>query len=151
LARIALDSNILVYLTGMVRVADDVRKTDRLTQLQPEMAKIATLVVPVQAIGELTVVMLRNGYSRVSVQQKVGQLTALLPILSTTERTMRDALALAVAHNLQIWDSVIVVAALEGGCSILLSEDMQHGFTTGDLTIINPLVEPMHPKLAALL
>jgi predicted nucleic acid-binding protein len=151
LARIALDSNILVYLTGMVRVADDVRKTDRLTQLQPEMAKIATLVVPVQAIGELTVVMLRNGYPRVSVQQKVGQLTALLPILSTTERTMRDALALAVAHNLQIWDSVILVAALEGGCSILLSEDMQHGFTTGDLTIINPLVEPMHPKLAALL
>ena len=32
-----------------------------------------------------------------------------------------------------------------------MSEDMQHGFTIRGLTIINPLIEPVHPKLAALL
>ena len=37
------------------------------------------------------------------------------------------------------WDSWIVVAALESGCSTLYSEDMQDGLVVnGTLTIINP-------------
>lgn len=39
------------------------------------------------------------------------------------------------------WDSLIVAAALDAGCTTLASEDMQHGQTIdGRLTIINPLV-----------
>lgn len=39
------------------------------------------------------------------------------------------------------WDSLIVGAALEAGCAMLYSEDMQHGQSVeGQLSIINPLV-----------
>jgi predicted nucleic acid-binding protein len=39
------------------------------------------------------------------------------------------------------WDSLIVAAALDAGCTTLSSEDMQHGQTIdGRLTIINPFV-----------
>lgn len=38
------------------------------------------------------------------------------------------------------WDSMIVAAALDSGCVILYSEDMQHGQQVeGQLTIVNPL------------
>ncbi len=36
------------------------------------------------------------------------------------------------------WDSLIVAAAIKANCSILLSEDQQHGQQIHDLTIINP-------------
>ncbi len=36
------------------------------------------------------------------------------------------------------WDSLIVEAALQSGCSQLLSEDMQDGLVTDTLTISNP-------------
>lgn len=38
------------------------------------------------------------------------------------------------------WDSLIIAAALDAGCTILYSEDMQHGQQIKDqLTIVNPL------------
>lgn len=38
------------------------------------------------------------------------------------------------------WDSLIVAAALDAGCTTLYSEDMQHGLKVeGQLTIVNPL------------
>ena len=37
------------------------------------------------------------------------------------------------------WDSLIVAAALDAGCTTLYSEDMQHGrVLLGQLTIVNP-------------
>lgn len=43
------------------------------------------------------------------------------------------------------------MAAAAAGCTLLLSEDMQGGFVTRGLTIVDPLREDTHPKLAALL
>ncbi|MDV3256212.1 MAG: hypothetical protein LOX97_00170, partial [Sphingomonas sp.] len=58
---------------------------------------------------------------------------------------------LSVDHKLQFWDALIVSAAADAGCAMLLSEDMQHGFVTRGLTIVNPLTDAPHPKLAALM
>lgn len=42
--------------------------------------------------------------------------------------------------SFSFWDSLIVAAALDAGCSTLYSEDMQHGrVVDGRLTIVNPL------------
>jgi predicted nucleic acid-binding protein len=39
------------------------------------------------------------------------------------------------------WDSLIVAAALDAGCTTLHSEDMQHGQTVqAQLTIVNPFL-----------
>ncbi len=48
---------------------------------------------------------------------------------------------LRVSCSLSYWDSLIVAAALDAGCTTLFSEDMQHGQKIeGGLTIINPLI-----------
>ena len=42
-------------------------------------------------------------------------------------------------YKLQFYDSMILATALENGCNILFSEDMQHNQVIEDrLTIINP-------------
>ena len=47
-----------------------------------------------------------------------------------------------VRHTFSYWDSLIVAAALDAGCTLLYSEDMQHGQNIDDrLTIINPFVD----------
>jgi predicted nucleic acid-binding protein len=45
-------------------------------------------------------------------------------------------------YSFSYWDSLIVAAALDAGCSLLYSEDMQHGQKIDDrLTILNPFVD----------
>ena len=46
---------------------------------------------------------------------------------------------------------MILSAASNADCQILLSEDMQDGFTWGGVTIVNPFLEKPNPLLAALL
>jgi predicted nucleic acid-binding protein len=48
---------------------------------------------------------------------------------------------MAEAHLLSRYDALIVTSAIEAGCDILYSEDMQHDRTIGVLTIRNPFVE----------
>jgi predicted nucleic acid-binding protein len=45
-------------------------------------------------------------------------------------------------YSFSYWDSLIVAAALDAGCTTLYSEDMQHGQSVeGGLVIINPFVQ----------
>ncbi len=53
--------------------------------------------------------------------------------------TISDAVRLADRYGYSFYDSLIVAAALESGCSILYSEDMQSGqLIDGTLTIRSP-------------
>lgn len=119
--------------------------------MQRPLEQRATLVFPVQVLGELAVALRRSGKSRREVRDRIVDTASDVLLAPTTGQTMASALMLADDHQLQMWDSVIVAASIEAGCAVLLSEDMQHGFAVHGLTIINPLIEPMHPKLAALL
>jgi predicted nucleic acid-binding protein len=52
--------------------------------------------------------------------------------------THDQALRIAERYGFQIYDSLIVAAALEAGCTTLYSEDMQDGQSIDTLTIRNP-------------
>ncbi len=60
---------------------------------------------------------------------------------------MLTAADLANDHRLGIWDAVILSAASRAGCRMLLSEDMQNGFTWGGVTVVDPFASPMHELL----
>ena len=57
----------------------------------------------------------------------------------------------AVLTPSQIGDALIVSVCAESKCRVLLSEDMQHGFAWGGVTIVNPFTHPTHPRLLATL
>jgi predicted nucleic acid-binding protein len=47
---------------------------------------------------------------------------------------------LRTSNQLGWYDALIVAAAIQGGCEILYSEDLQHGRRFGDLIIQNPFL-----------
>ena len=54
---------------------------------------------------------------------------------------MKAASELREAHKLSYWDSLIVAVALEQECTLLYSEDLQHGQVFRDaLKVVNPLL-----------
>ena len=64
---------------------------------------------------------------------------------------MIAATDLAVAHQLGIWDAIVLSAAADAGCRLLLSEDLQDGFTWRGVTVANPFATPRNPLLEAML
>lgn len=58
---------------------------------------------------------------------------------------------LATDHQFSIWNAVILSAAAEAGCRLLLSEDLQGGFTWKGVTVTNPFAPKKHELLAGLL
>jgi len=59
--------------------------------------------------------------------------------LSDVRPLMGDPfLYLAATTRYSFYDSLIISAALKAGCSVLYSEDMQHGQKIHNLTIVNP-------------
>lgn len=149
--RVALDTNILAYYAGVDRGGDDTRKVDATGALMKALTGKVTLVAPVQALGELFVVLVRRGRSRDDARQIVLRLRAVLGSPPSTSDTLASALDCATTHRLQFWDALILTAAAEASCALLLSEDMHPGFVWRGVNVVNPLAGTADPRLAALL
>lgn len=145
--RIAFDTNILIYAEGANGERPRQAAWDVIARIRSE-----TLIVPAQALGELFNVLERKAkYSREAARKAVLDWADLFIVADTTSEILLTATDLAVEHKLQIWDAVMLSVASQAGCQILLSEDMQDGFTWGGVTVVNPFVEKPDPLLAALL
>jgi predicted nucleic acid-binding protein len=142
--RIAFDSNILAYLAGVDRAADDGAKIDRVRAVLASLAGRAALVAPVQTLGELLIVLVRAGASREEARTVVLRFRETFACADTSEATLLSAMDLVVAHKLQLWDALILSASAEAGCAMLLSEDMQDGFVWRGVTVRNPLTTPIN-------
>lgn len=145
--RVALDTNVLAYVEG---VGDEPRrsKAERLVA----MLSIEGVVLPTQVAGELYNVLRRKkGLDRADAAAVVMRWGDFYGLTPHTTQMFTDAVALAVAHDKQIWDALILSIAAASGCSLLLSEDMQDGFVYRGVTVANPFAETLHPLLASLL
>lgn len=145
--RVALDTNVLAYAEG---IDDDARRdravalTDRLTQL--------TVFIPVQVLGELFRVLVRKGgRSAKQARERVLSWGDSFALIETSQPILLSAIDLAEAHRFSIWDAIVVAAAAKAECRLLLSEDMQHGFSWNGVTIANPFSESPHPLFEAML
>ncbi len=145
--RVALDTNVLACAEG-VNGAE--RRNVALT-LIARLPPGAT-VVPAQVLGELFNVLVRKaGKPRADARNALSSWRDAFPVIETSLDVMLVAADLAVDHNLGIWDAVILSAASRSGCRLLLSEDLQEGFTWAGVTVVNPFSSPQHALLQALL
>jgi predicted nucleic acid-binding protein len=109
-------------------------------------------VVPAQVLGELFNVLVRNGgKSRADARDALLSWRDALLVVETSPEIMVAATDLATDHHFSIWDAVILSAASRSGCRLLLSEDLQEGFTWAGVTVVNPFASPQHALLQALL
>jgi predicted nucleic acid-binding protein len=72
-------------------------------------------------------------------------------VADTAAAVLRQATGLSADRHLRIWDAIVLVTAADAGCQLLLTEDLQDGFTWAGVTVVNPFVVPSHKLLSALL
>lgn len=143
----AFDSNILLYGLMEPTSAKGIVSLDLV-----ERGGVANAIVPAQVLGEVLAVVRRRRPDLFGLAiETVEALTRAFHIAPTERDVMLRAAALAERHRLQVWDSVICMAAAKAGATHLLSEDMQDGFLSMDLVIVDPFVEGNRSLLARLL
>jgi predicted nucleic acid-binding protein len=145
--RVALDTNVLAYAEGI----NGAERRDAALALIRRLPQEAA-VVPAQVLGELFNVLVRKGgKSRSDARDALLSWRDAASVVETSPEAMLAAADLATDHQLVIWDAVILSAAAQSGCRLLLSEDLQEGFTWAGVTVVNPFASPQHTLLQALL
>jgi predicted nucleic acid-binding protein len=134
--KVALDTNILAHAEGV-----NGGERQATTNAWLEAAPIGDIVIPAQVLGELFNVLVRKaGRSPGDAHEGVLAWRNAYPVIDSTADIVLQATRLVVHHRLSTWDAVILAAAGSVGCGLLLSEDLQDGFTWGGVTVVNPYV-----------
>lgn len=142
---VAIDTNVLAYAEG----AGDEARRQSAAALMARLPE-AAVILPVQVLGELYRVLVgKLHHSAQRAQEAILQWSDTFAVRDSTWTALQSALDLSSAHGLSIWDSLILSVAAEQRCRLLLSEDMQHGFTWRGTTVVNPFRQPAHDLLAA--
>ena len=144
--RVALDTNILAYAEGTNGPAMKEAALDLIQKLPQD-----STVLPAQTLGELFNVLVRKAKRpAASARTAILSWRDAFPVLDTSAAVIADAADLATDHQLGIWDAVVVAAAAEAECRLLLSEDLQEGFTWRGVTVTNPFSPHRHLLLNTL-
>lgn len=134
--RTFFDTNVLVYLFDRAAAA----KQGRARELFTEHAEQGSLLLSTQVLQEFYVTVTR----KLSEPLTSDEAVSVVEHLSSFSVVQVDPAMIARAGRRQgremisFWDALIVEAALAGGASLLLSEDMQHGQRIGKVLIRNP-------------
>jgi len=144
--RAALDTNVLAYAEG-VNGLEMKKAALELLHAMPQNS----VVLPVQALGELFQLLVKKaGRSPADARTAILGWRSAFALIETSPSVLLAALDLAV-RQFSIWDAVILSAAAEADCRLLLSEDMHDGFVWKGVTVVNPFAKSRHPLLHALL
>ncbi|MFC6791120.1 PIN domain-containing protein [Methylobacterium komagatae] len=145
--KVAFDTNVLMYAEGI----DTVEKRDIAIGVIGEIPRDKA-VIPLQALGESFHVLIRKGKrTRSEARTTILNWIDTYSTVPTTAEVLAAAADLAAEHRLAIWDAVILAAASQAGCRLLLTEDLQDGFRWGGVTIANPFASPRHLLLEGIL
>jgi predicted nucleic acid-binding protein len=124
------DTNVLIYAFA----ANDPRNS------QAEALLMEGGVIGVQVLNEFTNVARRKlRWNWEEIEAALAVIEDLLgPVRPLTAAIHARAVEIARDHELAFYDASIVAAAIDANCSVLMSEDMQHGRKFGMLRIENP-------------
>jgi len=127
------DTNVLLYL-----LSEDNAKADR-----AEAIIAAGGVISVQVLNEFTSVAFRKlGMSYAEIRDVLATVRAVCQSQALTVDTHERGLDIAERFGFSLYDSMIVSSAVESGCTVLYSEDMQHGQEIdGQLVVVNPFLD----------
>jgi len=132
--KIFLDTNVLIYAYSDTELE---KKAMVLPLLEDEMVCLST-----QVVNEFVWVMNKKfNVPMDSLRQIVINLFGLYHVGVISEATITKAMNMSAQLKFPYWDSLIVASALEAGCDILFTEDLQHGQVIENrLTVRNPFL-----------
>jgi predicted nucleic acid-binding protein len=131
-----LDTNILLYCDDR----SDKSKQERALELVQLHRSHRTGVVSLQVLQEYFVNATRKlGVDPALARQKVEAFSRF----EVVEPAIADVLAaidLHRLHRVSYWDALVIHCARASGCTVVLSEDMQHGQVVDGVRIVNPFL-----------
>ncbi len=131
MSKIAVDTNILLYA---------------LDDFYPEKQSISIQIIAdrpffcSQSLSEFTNVCLRRWkFPKAKVAELIKTYLQQCQYVPVTEIMLMSATRLMDKYDFQLFDAIIIASALESGCTILYSEDMNDGqVIEKSLKIVNP-------------
>lgn len=134
-----LDTNIFVY--SMNRSEE--RKSAVACELIETHVARRSGVISFQVVQEFFSVAFRRFPLAMQPDDAESYLTTVLrPFLSihSSIGLYHGALSIRGRYQLAWYDSLIVAAAAEAGCSVIYTEDLQHGAKIAGVRIVNPFI-----------
>jgi len=137
--KVFVDSNIWLY-AFILRPGEEAKHARAL----PLVEAVNRYTISTQVVAEVSVNLLKKAdMPETDLLDIIEGFYRRCRVVETGLGCHRRAGRLRAAHQFSYWDSLILAAALESGCTTLFSEDMQHGqVVEGTLTIQNPLIDP---------
>lgn len=135
-----LDSNVFVYLFDET----DERKRDTAEEIVNSALQNHDAGISFQVVQETLNVLTRKVAAPMSAENAknfMGEVLRPLWRVSPSPALYNRALDIQARYRYGFYDSLIVAAALDAGCTRLYSEDLQDGQRIEALTIENPFSE----------
>jgi len=135
--RAFLDTNIFIYSFDRT----DPPKARLAQQIITDHAARGNGVISFQVVQEFFNVAFRKFQPALRPEEATNYLlTVLRPFLAVDSSIglYSAALAIRLRYQLSWYDSLIVAAASEASCSVLYTEDLQHGAKINGVKIENP-------------
>ena len=130
--KVFFDSNTLVYY------AIEPTKKGIIANL---MADSYEVFISLQCLNEFTNVCLKKKFlTAESIKIAIKDFSLLFDVWKSSEITILNALDIHIRYKYSYYDSLIIASALECGCEVLYSEDMQNGQNVEGMIILNPFL-----------
>jgi predicted nucleic acid-binding protein len=134
--RIFVDTNVLTYLFD----DSEPEKLDAARARLEAEEKKRELVASTQVLQELYV-SLTKGKSPIAtpeIAEAAVRAAAAYTIVHVDTALVLTGIAASQKHRISFWDALIVSAAREADCDLLLSEDLNHGQVIDGVRVENP-------------
>ena len=135
-----IDTNLFIY---QLEVSDE-RKAATADRIIRKGIETRNACISFQVVQECLNTVLRKAEIPLSTDESRQYLDNVLAPLYRVPASLslyRRALDLQARYRYGFYDSLIIAAALDAGCTLLHSEDLQDGQRIEGLTIKNPFVE----------
>jgi predicted nucleic acid-binding protein len=133
-----VDTNVLVYCFDLHEAA---KRKRALAILDGEL-DVGDLVLSTQVLQEFYVAVtrkLKRPLSGAEAAAAVDEL-AKLSVVQIDLAMVLSSIADCQRHQLSLWDTLILRAALSASCDRVLTEDVQHGYVFESLRVENPFL-----------
>lgn len=134
--RCFIDTNILIY----AEASDAPAKQQAALALLKQLYDDARGVLSTQVLQEYCNVALKKLKLPAHHVRAQLELYEQFEVILVTPPIIHAALDLHQTRSVAFFDAIILATAHTAGCSLLMTEDMNEGETTGGLRIVNPFV-----------
>lgn len=131
-----LDTKVLLYTDDH----DAPEKQQRTLDLYRQVRLDRTGVISTQVLQEYFAAATSKLSVPASIARRKVELFARLDLVLIDLPDILAAIDLHRLHQFSIWDAMIIRAALQAKCSVLYTEDLQHGQRVDGLEIVNPFI-----------